>query len=235
VKGVKFMDQEKIGKFIAEQRKKKKLTQVELAEKLGVTDRSISKWENGRGMPDVSLYKSICEILGITLNEFFAGERLSDETFKEVADNNLLSALENSAFTLKDKIDFFKKKWEKDHFFELVLIMIVIAFFIIYGFIKDNGLQYLFMIIGFISGIIENNKKMAYVERNAYGKKSKISIDEFRTYIKRLKDFKTQISQFENKEAAINYLMKETGLSKEECSRAYDIAIKIDFDKINEK
>ncbi len=117
-------------------------------------------------MPDVSLYKKICEILEITLNEFFAGEKIADETFKEVDDNNLLSALENSVFTLKDKIDFFKKKWEKEHFIELILIMIVISFFIIYGFIKNNGLQFLFMIIGFISGVIENNRMMAYIERN---------------------------------------------------------------------
>ena len=57
------MDQVKIGKLIAECRKAKKLTQVELAEKLGVTDKSVSKWENGNCLPDVSLYKKICEII----------------------------------------------------------------------------------------------------------------------------------------------------------------------------
>lgn len=226
------MDQVKIGKLIAECRKAKRLTQVELANLLGVTDKSVSKWENGVCLPDVSLYKEICKILDITLNEFFSGERLTDETFKEVADNNLLSALENSVFTLKDKIDFFKKKWQKEHFFELTIVMIVIVFFIIYGFIKDNGLQYLFMIIGFISGIIENNKMMAYIERNVYGKKSKVSIDEFRTYMQRMKEFKEIISKFDSKDEAINYLMKETGLPKQECKGAYDFTMKTDFDKI---
>jgi len=226
------MDQVKIGKLIAECRKAKRLTQVELANLLGVTDKSVSKWENGVCLPDVSLYKEICKILDITLNEFFSGERLTDETFKEVADNNLLSALENSVFTLKDKIDFFKKKWQKEHFFELTIVMIVIVFFIIYGFIKDNGLQYLFMIIGFISGIIENNKMMAYIERNVYGKKSKVSIDEFRTYMQRMKEFKEIISKFDSKDEAINYLMKETGLPKQECKDAYDFTMKTDFDKI---
>lgn len=104
------MDQVKIGKLIAECRKAKKLTQAQLAERLGVTDKSVSKWENGVCLPDVSLYKKICKILGIALNEFFSGERLTDETFKETADDNLLNALENSIFTLKDKIDFFKRK-----------------------------------------------------------------------------------------------------------------------------
>lgn len=226
------MDQVKIGKLIAECRKAKKLTQVELANLLGVTDKSVSKWENGICLPDVSLYKEICKILDITLNEFFSGEKLTDETFKEVADSNLLSALENSVFTLKDKIDFFKKKWEKEHFFELTIVMIVIIFFIIYGFIKDNGLQYLFMIIGFISGIIENNRMMAYIERNAYGKKSNVSIDEFRSYIKRMEEFKQIISKFESKNEAIKYLIKETGLSKQECKDAYEVAMNIDFDKV---
>lgn len=226
------MDQVKIGRLIAECRKSKKLTQAQLAEQLGVTDKSVSKWENGICLPDVSLYKKICEILGITLNEFFSGERLNDETFKKVADDNLLSALQNSVFTLKDKIDFFKKKWEKEHLFELIIEMIIIVFFIIYGFIKNNGLQYIFMIIGFISGIIENNRMMAYIERNAYGKKSNISIDEFRTYIKRLEEFKKIISKFNTKNDAIDYLIKETNLSKQDCSDAYDFVIKIDFDKI---
>ncbi len=226
------MNQVKIGKLIAECRKAKKLTQVKLANMLGVTDKSVSKWENGVCLPDVSLYKEICKILDITLNEFFAGERLSDETFKEVADNNLFSALENSVFTLKDKIDYFKKKWQKEHIFELTIVMIVIVFFIIYGFIKDNGLQYLFMIIGFITGIIENNRQMAYIERNAYGKKSEISIDEFRNYIQKSKEFKETISKFDSKNEAVDFLVSQTGLSKQECRDAYDLVMKIDFDKI---
>lgn len=184
------MDQVKVGKLIADCRKAKKLTQVELANLLGVTDKSVSKWENGICLPDVSLYMKICEILDITLNEFFSGERLTDESFKQVADSNLLSALENSTFTLRDKIDFFKRKWQKDHFLEIVVVMLVIIFFIIYGFIKGNGLQYIFMIIGFISGVIENNKMMAYVEKNAYGKKSNISIEEFRTMLISKKNLK---------------------------------------------
>ena len=63
------MDQEKIGKFIQECRKKKKMTQIELALKLGVTDKSIGNWENGRNMPDLSLFKPLCSELDITINE----------------------------------------------------------------------------------------------------------------------------------------------------------------------
>ena len=162
------MDQEKIGKFIAALRKKQNLTQEQLAEKLGVTDKSVSRWENGKCLPDVSLYKDLCNILGITLNEFFSGEKIKEEKFKEQADNNLFSALENSSFTLKEKIKYYGDKWDKEHFFELTITMIIIVGFIIYGFIKDNGIQFIFIIVGFTYGIWETNRKKAYIEKNAY-------------------------------------------------------------------
>lgn len=79
------MNQQKIGRFIAQNRKAKKLTQEALAEKLGITNKSISKWETGKGLPDASLFQPLCKILGISINELFAGERLNDETQKEVS------------------------------------------------------------------------------------------------------------------------------------------------------
>ena len=162
------MNQEKIGKLIAECRKEKKMTQVELADKLSVTDKSVSKWENGKCLPDVSLYKDLCNILGITLNEFFAGGKIKEEKLKEQADINLFNALENSSFTLKEKIKYYDNKWDKEHFFELTIAMIIIVGFIIYGFVKDNGIQFIFMIVGFTYGIWETNRKKSYIERNVY-------------------------------------------------------------------
>ena len=84
------MDQEKIGKFISSCRKSTGLTQAALAEKLGITDRAGSKWENGRSMPDASLMLELCEILKITVNELLSGERLDMENYKEKAEENLL-------------------------------------------------------------------------------------------------------------------------------------------------
>jgi len=84
------MDQEKIGKFISSCRKSIGLTQAALAEKLGITDRAVSKWENGRSMPDASLMLELCEILKITVNELLSGERLDMENYKEKAEENLL-------------------------------------------------------------------------------------------------------------------------------------------------
>lgn len=72
------MKQDKTGKFIAECRKKQKLTQEQLAEKLGVTSKSISRWENGRTMPDVSLFEPLCKELNISVNELLKGEEIDD-------------------------------------------------------------------------------------------------------------------------------------------------------------
>lgn len=65
------MDQKRIGAFIARCRKEKNLTQMQLAELLGITNQAVSKWENGRGMPEVSLLQPLCKVLGISLNELF--------------------------------------------------------------------------------------------------------------------------------------------------------------------
>ena len=84
------MDQIKIGKFIAECRKKKSLTQVSLAEKLGITDRAVSKWERGLAMPDSSIMLELCNILGITVNELLSGEVIEMENYNKKADENLI-------------------------------------------------------------------------------------------------------------------------------------------------
>jgi len=88
------MDQEKIGKFIANCRKKKNMTQLDLANKLGVTDRAISKWENGRGLPDLALIKPLCKELAISLNEFLSGEEIKDATNQENLEQTILNTID---------------------------------------------------------------------------------------------------------------------------------------------
>jgi len=87
------MNQEKIGKFNLENRKEKKITQSELAEKLGVTDRTISNWENGKNMPDLSLFKPLCEILDISINELISGEKIANEKYKEKLEENFINTI----------------------------------------------------------------------------------------------------------------------------------------------
>lgn len=87
------MNQEKIGKFISKCRKEKKLTQKQLAEKLGITDRAVSKWENGKSMPDLALLKSLCDILDITINELLSGEYISNDERKENFEENFINVI----------------------------------------------------------------------------------------------------------------------------------------------
>ena len=84
------MDQIKIGKFIQEKRKEKKLTQSDLAEKLNITDRAISKWENGICMPDSGIIPELCEILDITINDLFSGEVVDMKDNEKKLEKNLL-------------------------------------------------------------------------------------------------------------------------------------------------
>ena len=84
------MNQEKIGRFIAVCRKENGYTQASLAEKLGITDRAISKWENGKSLPDPSIMLEVCELLQINVNELLTGERLNRDDYKEMAEKNLM-------------------------------------------------------------------------------------------------------------------------------------------------
>lgn len=97
------MNQVDIGKFIAKCRKDKNMTQVQLAEALNITNKSVSKWENGICLPDSSLFEPLCDILGVTINELFAGRRIADEDYKKVADANLLRMLKYKLYCMSDK------------------------------------------------------------------------------------------------------------------------------------
>ncbi|MBR4057408.1 MAG: helix-turn-helix transcriptional regulator [Oscillospiraceae bacterium] len=87
------MDQIKIGKFIAGCRKKKNLTQMQLAEKLNITDRAVSKWETGKALPDSSIMLALCEILGITVNDLLSGEIVTMDHYNKELENNLLEMI----------------------------------------------------------------------------------------------------------------------------------------------
>lgn len=122
---VKHMDQIKIGRFIAELRKEKGYTQEKLGEILRVTNKTVSRWENGNYMPDVEMLSLLSKEFDVSINELVVGERLTEANFKEAADDNLVTTLNNSTFTLKEKVTFFKKKWKKEHSLSIVASVVV--------------------------------------------------------------------------------------------------------------
>ena len=90
------MDLIKIGKYIASKRKSLGMTQKQLAEKLGMSDKSVSKWERGVCLPDVSVYKELCSILGISLNEFLAGEDIAQENMSQKSETNIIEVIKDN-------------------------------------------------------------------------------------------------------------------------------------------
>ena len=113
------MDQIKIGKFISEKRKEAKLTQSELAEKLNITDRAISKWENGKSMPDAGIIPELCKILNITITDLFSGEIVDMKDNKKI-EENILDAIKQKEISDKKLLDL-----------EILLGISVTTFFVI--------------------------------------------------------------------------------------------------------
>ena len=168
------MDQIKIGKFIASLRKEKCLTQEQLGEKLGVTNKTISRWENGDYMPDVEMLSLLSKEFGVSINELISGERLLAEDFKKAADDNLVTALDNSTFTLKEKIAFFKKKWLKEHIATIALCVVAWIGIIVWTAQKLRGSD-AYPLLGTIGSMLAilfymvlRNRMMIYVEDHAY-------------------------------------------------------------------
>lgn len=168
------MDMVKMGSFLAELRKEKNLTQAELGEKLGVTNKTISRWETGNYLPSVEMLEELSNMYGLSINELLSGKKLTAEEYKEMAETNIKETLEASAFNLKDKQEFFKKKWLKEHAMTIVIVYILWMLFSL-GLAKYDLPVYL---VGFIGGFIGltiyaflHNRMMAFVESCIYAGK----------------------------------------------------------------
>lgn len=100
------MDQGKIGKFIAKCRKEKNMTQQDLAFKLGITDRAISNWENGKNMPDLSLFKPLCVMLDITINDLLSGEKVKKDEYRERLEENIVNTIDYTSRKMEKQKNF---------------------------------------------------------------------------------------------------------------------------------
>ena len=164
------MDQIKTGKFIAALRKEKDLTQEQLGEKLGVTNKTISRWENGNYMPDIEMLSLLSKEFDVSINELISGERFLEEDFKKAADNNLVMALNNSIFTLKERIAFFKKKWLREHIATIALCIVVWIGIMLWVALNNSYalLGAIGSILALLFYVVLYNRMMIYVENHAY-------------------------------------------------------------------
>ena len=135
------MNQIKIGRFIAERRKNANLTQMQLAEKLGITDKAVSKWERGIAMPDTSIMLALCDILGISVNELLSGEKFAMENNNQKNEQLLL----DMAKELEKKN---KTVWRAMWVIMSVSIIALLAGILIAAFLVPEGPWQLVMILG---------------------------------------------------------------------------------------
>ena len=142
------MDQIKIGKFIQEKRKEKRLTQSELAEKLNVSDRAVSKWENGNCIPDVSNIQELCKILNITINDLFSGCIVDMKDNEKKLEENLLEMIK-----IKEQRD--KELLILETFIGVIVSMIMFLCIMIASFVQmDNWIRIVLIVFGIIPFVI---------------------------------------------------------------------------------
>ena len=124
------MDQIKIGKFIAEMRKEQNLTQIDLAEKLGISNKTVSKWECGNGMPDYAVMEALCDILEIKVNELLSGERLPSQEYSKKAEENMMSLIQDNSENYKRDI----REW-----FKFMVGIVALGFLVVLTIIMWGG------------------------------------------------------------------------------------------------
>lgn len=142
------MDQIKIGKFISKCRKEKNLTQMQLAEKLGITDRAISKWETGKSLPDSSIMLDLCEMLGITVNDLLSGEVVTMSNYNEKLERNLISMIKE-----KEKAD--KQLLSMEIFIGVLVSLILLSLVFTAAFVQmADWLRIVLIAVGYVVFLI---------------------------------------------------------------------------------
>ena len=121
------MNQEKIGKLIEKKRKEKNLTQIQFAEKLGVSDRSVSNWENGKNMPDMSLFPIISKELNITINDLMSGEIVEKKEYQQKFEENIIYTID-------------KKVKKENRLLKIILLTLFIIFFVLVMFVSIESI-----------------------------------------------------------------------------------------------
>ncbi len=172
------MNQEKIGKFISKLRKEKNMTQEQLAEILGVNSKSISRWENGRNMPDLSLLKLLCETLDVSINELLSGEEINNDEYQKKLEENIINTIDYTS----EKITKTTKKYR----FITTIFIVVVS---------------LILILGILFGIDINrikNKKPVFFSTWGFEYSPNIELDDEKIEIA-IKDYIVKIGDSETK------------------------------------
>lgn len=165
------MDLIKIGAFLRALRKEKGYTQEQLGEELGITNKTVSRWETGTYLPPVEMLQQLSALYRVSINEILSGERLTEETYREKAEENITNSLKSSVFTAKDRIKYFKRKWLKDHAVSITLFILAVIAMYVVGIVFDNRLEVVAPLIAISGSFYFDNAKASYIEYHVYEEK----------------------------------------------------------------
>lgn len=163
------MNLEMIGLFLASLRKERGLTQEALGEQIGVTNKTVSRWEKGNYLPPAEMLKALSEFYGVSINEILSGRRLEAQEYRPKAEENIRSAMENSPFTIGERLNYYKKKWRRDHLGGTLAVCCALLGVYVVGLMNQRGWSALVLLGMFFWLICRRNEMMIYVENHVYG------------------------------------------------------------------
>lgn len=166
------MDLQKIGAFLANLRKEQSLTQEQLGEKLGVTNKTVSRWETGAYLPPAEMLLMLSELYDVSINELLCGQRLKAEEYKAAAEKTLCEVVQSGAFSLDERVAFFKRKWKKEHIaFSVFVWAMAISLFVFMCWQIHHGHVLFIAFVGLVYPIahaILHHAMMVYVESHVF-------------------------------------------------------------------
>ncbi len=162
------MDTIAVGKYLAQLRRERGMTQEQLGEQLGVTNKTISRWETGTYMPPVDAFEQLSALYGVSINELLAGKPVAPAEYRQEAERNLRRLMDSSSFTKNERFRFFKKKWERDHALgQTVAMVVIVGALVLCGAFWQDFLP-LAIIAAFAWAVVSYNRMMAYIEAHLY-------------------------------------------------------------------
>lgn len=177
------MDQAKTGAFIAALRKETGLTQAQLGERVGVTNKTVSRWECGNYLPDLDTCLLLSELFGVTVNELLLGQRLSDGEMRATANQVLTKAVRREAFSWQERMDYWKRKWLREHGAEIILLALgwlglalAVCFLLDHSVLRAAAAGAVWL-LGICLYGRQRNRMMIYVEARVFGQDARRETD----------------------------------------------------------
>lgn len=163
------MDMQRIGQFLAHLRKEQGLTQEQLAQELGTSNKTISRWETGTYLPPVEMLQLLSDRYGLTINELLQGERISPEKQLAAANETIAAVIKESPFLFRERQAYWQRKWLRDHRFDIVLLIALsLAVQVLAIVLAKPAWATVGAILTLAGAMLLNNRKANYVEHHLY-------------------------------------------------------------------